>query len=150
MIDEAALNEEEVLLWAPGDENDDVWDDTELIKAYDAAMSQYFQAVGNDKYKTRARKETRSRGKRASPLVSPGKVEGFPKAAQSHKGRTSDAVAGQRPEAHHLVEHLPGHPPESTSTPHPVLHPCPAVGGTSFAGVVPPTPPLPPALLTNN
>lgn len=32
MIDEAALNEEEVLLWAPGDENDDVWDDTELIK----------------------------------------------------------------------------------------------------------------------
>jgi len=33
MLDEAAVEREEVLLWAPGDDAEDVWDDTELIKA---------------------------------------------------------------------------------------------------------------------
>eukprot|EP00668_Euglena_longa_P014455 GGOE01018445.1.p1 GENE.GGOE01018445.1~~GGOE01018445.1.p1 ORF type:complete len:166 (+),score=16.75 GGOE01018445.1:49-498(+) len=121
-MSEKALNDDEVLLWAPGSKDDDMWDDTELIKAYDAAMAQYFKAVGCNKntgHKKRAFSQ-RKRNQVANTVA---------KRARSGKAQS-----------------LEGHFPDTQEVGDFACRPS-SVATTS---VTPPTPPLPPALLTSN
>eukprot|EP00996_Jenningsia_fusiforme_P002916 NODE_3725_length_928_cov_12.402730_g3425_i0.p1 GENE.NODE_3725_length_928_cov_12.402730_g3425_i0~~NODE_3725_length_928_cov_12.402730_g3425_i0.p1 ORF type:complete len:233 (+),score=75.57 NODE_3725_length_928_cov_12.402730_g3425_i0:138-836(+) len=45
---------EEIVLWTQGDEDEDVWDDTELVDAYDAAINSYFEQQRRGKKRHRS------------------------------------------------------------------------------------------------
>eukprot|EP00668_Euglena_longa_P047946 GGOE01064971.1.p1 GENE.GGOE01064971.1~~GGOE01064971.1.p1 ORF type:complete len:184 (+),score=17.95 GGOE01064971.1:51-554(+) len=139
-MSEKALNDDEVLLWAPGSKDDDMWDDTELIKAYDAAMAQYFKAVGCNKntgHKKRAFSQ-RKRNQVANTVA---------KRARSGKAQS---LEGHFPDTQEVGDFAcrPSSVATTSTSGAPVLASAP--DSVPLDGVTPPTPPLPPALLTSN
>ena len=163
-MDEVEYDKDELVLWAGGgDDADDVWDDSELIKAYDAAMAQSFERLKKDYVPMRARKpykkplvdRSQQRNQTRQPTAQ-GRAR--PQAPQQTAKRqrlhdtlpqpVADSAAAfaadasrQRPRASHSASR------GAAYAEHRQMPQLPSAGGS---GVVPPTPPLPPSLLQSD